>query len=807
MTTRVPGRGPRDADLMIVGEAPGANEVKKGRPFIGASGIELTKMLEETGFIRADAFLTNVCEVRPPENKFASWMKTKASGLLEIDGKYPNGTVCEGRARLRREVEEIKPKLILACGNAPLWALTGEWGITKWHGSIMRAFNGTKLMPLYHPAYILRSWKERYITVHNLRRARREFLFPEVREPEWSFIIRPDWTEICVVLGTLHASLEDGNVKHLACDIETRAGHISCFGMADSDTRAICIPFMTTENPYNYWTPNEEAMIIEKLRGILTHPNVRISGQNWIYDAQYVAKWWGFEVNLDIDTMIAHHTLFPGTPKGLDHLTRLYRDDFFCYWKDEGKNWDPRIHDQEQHWVYNCKDAVNTWAIAHDMPAHLESQGLTNQYEFQMRSWHAIFYAMLRGVRLDMDKKLEYLNVCFEEIAMRERWLDDVTGAPLNPRSPKQLQEFFYERLGEKPIINHKTHNPTTDEKALEALGYRDILYQPICQRINEVRSIGTSRAFCAHPVDRDKRIRCSYNVAGTETFRFNSSEDAFGFGTNLQNITKGDKDFERKRAEDPDCFAMPNLRKLFIPDRGKCIADFDLPQADAQVVAWEADDEELKAIFHDPNADLHDENRKVIYGNVTHFPGKPENKQPRHLTKQGVHLSNYGGSAYMLARTLGITQHEADHFQAIWFGRHPGIKKWQADIEAQLMSQRYVTNRFGFRRFYFDRIEGLLKEALAWIPQSTVAIATNAGIHEAVKIPGVELLLQTHDDAAYQIPIPRKHELIPQIIEASTVTVPYDDTLVFVPGCEESEVSWGDVKKYEAPLQEALCS
>jgi len=159
-----------------------------------------------------------------------------------------------------------------------------------------------------------------------------------------------------------------------------------------------------------------------------------------------------------------------------------------------------------------------------------------------------------------------------------------------------------------------------------------------------------------------------------------------------------------------PNDLTLPNVRKMFIPDPGMIIGDFDLAQADAQVVAWEANDEELKAIFRDPSADLHAENAKTIFGKLT--------DKYRKLAKAGVHATNYGSGARTLASALGITVHEAERFQRRWFEAHPGIKEWHQRTLHSLQTKRMVTNAFGFRRYYFDRIEGLLPEALAWVPQ-----------------------------------------------------------------------------------------
>src|SRR5690606_31691518 len=100
----------------------------------------------------------------------------------------------------------------------------------------------------------------------------------------------------------------------------------------------------------------------------------------------------------------------------------------------------------------------------------------------------------------------------------------------------------------------------------------RDALLAPICEFINEVRSLGTYRAVCNVDLDHDKRFRCSYSIPGTDTYRFASKSDAFGFGRNLQNITSGFEDMEEHEKQqllEMGVLLKPNLRKLLVPDPG----------------------------------------------------------------------------------------------------------------------------------------------------------------------------------------------------------------------------------------------
>lgn len=230
----------------------------------------------------------------------------------------------------------------------------------------------------------------------------------------------------------------------------------------------------------------------------------------------------------------------------------------------------------------------------------------------------------------------------------------------------------------------------------------------------------------------------------------------------------------------------LPNIRKLFIPDPGYTICDTDLDRADLQVVVWEANDDDLKSKLRD-GADIHLENAKDIFG-------VDSAKAKRPLAKAGVHATNYGANARTLARALGITIREAELFQRRWFDAHPGISDWHARVLGMVQGARTVRNAFGFRRYYFDRVDHILPEALAWIPQSTVAVVTNKGIvnlHE--KVPEVQILLQVHDSLVWQVRTSMFHYVKPRVKKALEVIVPYEDPLIIPVGLKASEKSWGE--------------
>ncbi len=134
------GEGNPKAELMFVGEGPGEQEDLSGRPFVGRAGQLLEKIIEAMGLKRSDVFIANVVKCRPPNNR-----------APEPD------EVATCKPFLLNQIKVIKPKVIVALGATALKCLiTTDVKITQMRGRFT-AFEGTKLMPTYHPAYLLRN--------------------------------------------------------------------------------------------------------------------------------------------------------------------------------------------------------------------------------------------------------------------------------------------------------------------------------------------------------------------------------------------------------------------------------------------------------------------------------------------------------------------------------------------------------------------------------------------------------------------------------------------------------------------------
>lgn len=138
-TNTVPGEGPPAPELVFVGEGPGADEDASGRPFVGAAGQLLEKMIVAMGLRREDVFIGNVVKCRPPGNR--------APEPDEVAACLPF---------LEAQLTALKPKVICLLGATPLKALLGLTGITRLHGK-RHDWRGTPVIPTFHPAYLLRN--------------------------------------------------------------------------------------------------------------------------------------------------------------------------------------------------------------------------------------------------------------------------------------------------------------------------------------------------------------------------------------------------------------------------------------------------------------------------------------------------------------------------------------------------------------------------------------------------------------------------------------------------------------------------
>lgn len=564
--------GPRDAKVLVVGEAWGFEEERAKLPFIGAAGKELDRMLAEAGLPRGSVLTASTIDAKPYGNDFNSLLRPiKDKGIVHR-GIHPTPELMAGFAKLEQLVDAVKPSLIIAAGNWPLFALSDYAtpttdrgyklpnGASKWRGSQLYSnpIGGRRypLLPIIHPTSILKEQGYRAPTVHDLRARGARFINGQTKwdPPNHNHVIKPKLWQVQDFFRRTLGDLERGPVR-LSVDLETyRRRWISVVGIADAhESYALPLFYVDRskgeERTINYWSVPEEIQLFETLRQILEHPNVRILGQNFIYDTQWFHRLYNIQAKVSFDTMVAHHLAYPGTPKALDYLASLYCD-HYVYWKDESGDWDNFPEDAERYWLYNAKDIRATYEIAGVLENVIKHEKLEELLLDRMDQWEMAREMMLRGINFDTSLQREMRLELLEQANRIQHWLLSVvpsqwqytsTGKPWFSSNPGTAT-ILYQVLGLPEQLHKKRKNLTVDGEALSALRALPEAkwLSPLLERLSYLRSL---QVFISNFLDAkaslDGRMRCTFNIAHPDTFRWSSNSNGFGEGTNLQNIPK----------------------------------------------------------------------------------------------------------------------------------------------------------------------------------------------------------------------------------------------------------------------------
>ena len=357
-STYVPPTGLSNAKVMVVGEAPGENEEKQLKPFVGDAGQFVERYIGRAGYEWEKTFRTNLCKYRPEDNKFHNLL---GSGELE-----------KGLEELNEEIEKVNPNLIIAFGNWPMWYLTGKanskgtpgTGITSWRGSVVEgserylpAASGKKVLITFHPAYIIRpaGFGNHPIFFNDLKRVKEEAKSPKLTYPTFeTYIDPPNLREIAD---------EMSKSEWLTVDIETFGNSLACVGFADSVDRALCI---TYEYPGDGWE------VVQQLLSCKAKKNF----QYGVLDINYLWHYYGWEVeNYAFDTFIASANLLPELPRSLAFLNSIYTP--FPYYKEDRKKY-RETGDLSSLWTYNVQDCISQhWVMLEQFKELEELYGLS----------------------------------------------------------------------------------------------------------------------------------------------------------------------------------------------------------------------------------------------------------------------------------------------------------------------------------------------------------------------------------------------------------------------------------------------
>jgi len=333
--------------ILLLGEAFGAKENLFNHGFVGNSGAELGRMLIAAGTVpniltnypgeldmikfwqtlreEYDIEIANVFNAQPEGNKIEKFFTSAKEGNSKLPplapGKYVRWDMMHHIEALHAKLEALEPTLVIALGNAACWATLGETKITNIRGTVKISPRfGFKVLPTFHPAYVLRQWNTRTIVLSDLQKANKEALTKNINRIKRWVTVQPSLSDI------MEWILRPA--EFYAVDIETSLKQISMIGFARSSADAIVIPFIDDMNPgYNYWpTVNEEIHAWKLVDKLLKKPVPKIF-QNGIFDLTYILMSNLRPVMCNHDTMLLHHSLYPEMLKGLGFLGSIYSEE------------------------------------------------------------------------------------------------------------------------------------------------------------------------------------------------------------------------------------------------------------------------------------------------------------------------------------------------------------------------------------------------------------------------------------------------------------------------------------------------
>ena len=499
-----------NAKLLIVLPFPAIEDAKKQKHLTSKGGRQLLKMLATLGMSEDDISLVHIIPYYPKGGTLVSLNYAEVKVYTEL---------------LRRKILHLDPMCILALGELPMKTLTVADNISNYRGSVLRCklCPNHKVLISYEPSKFFefrKGWgalrkKNEYEYQYDFLRILDNLDSRELKRKQIDSHIEEN-------LDVFRSQfLKEDYINHhesmLSFDIE-------CIG-----TDLVSISFSSDVNsayimPLHNFTTRKFCEALRLINEILTSPVAKVA-QNGNFDIFYLGYYYNVKVyNFAFDTLLAQHSLYSNTAKGLDFLASIYTDE--PYWKDEGKQWKDKNINWQEFYEYNGKDSANTLEIALAQKPLLKARGVESIFQRSMALCYPIVSMELRGVLIDPATQKELLDEARLIYGKLEHLLNELLGFELNIRSPKQVKEFLYDTL--KLPKRYKAGKPTADVEALESLIH---LGGPAIKIIMLMRDYHKRTTFYNVKKAADGRVRTTFKIGGTETGRLSSSKSISGTG------------------------------------------------------------------------------------------------------------------------------------------------------------------------------------------------------------------------------------------------------------------------------------
>lgn len=664
---RIPPQKPFNSDIVIVGMAPGSDELKKQTPFVGRSGKLLRETLDVSGFTQIP-YITNALLCKPLNENNVSKDAIK---------------LC--RERVVEEVKSAQPKFIIALGNIALASLqnTNKLKIGSVHSVPLKWVEdeNVTIIPIYHPAKILRNAGEYQTFLNAFIYANKLYKGEKVKDPgetKWTVVESIDQAK------QIEKDIFDNDV--ISCDVETvglnpKTAKLLCIGFGIEKNKAIVFPW--------------EEQFIPYIKSIIENSRAKFVYHRSQFDTA-VLWWHGINAIADEDTILQHYALNENVGNhDLKILSIRYlgAKDYDSIINKLSKNKTRMdLVPKELLYEYLAKDCDYTLQLYNIFKNQVDNNLYANKLyrhilipavNFLRRMSITGFmvnkqYLSKYKIELKRDlTKLEFeISNIVGNLYNREQYMQDskAKSAPehFNTRSPDQKRWLLFTQMELRPNIRKitKTGKLSVDVEVLESIEDGGEILKLILRHSKLTKIYSTYVVGIENKLDDDLRLRASFNPQATVTGRLSSSKP------NMQNIPRDDK-----------------VKNIFVASEGKTLIEADYKGLELRILAHFSQDPFLIKCFQD-GRDLHDEMSIAIFG--------PNFTKEQRVAVKGVNFGiAYGREAYSIAQEFGISVKDAQRIIDDWFAKAPKAKEYMDWCIAHLHSKKpFVTPFYRQRRY-----------------------------------------------------------------------------------------------------------
>lgn len=724
--------------LFVIGQAPGKNETKHGKPFIGESGKLLQITLENNGISREDVTLTNVVSCRPqknddPPSEAVECCRPRLEA--ELGNESPIGAeASESREGNPRE-GNLGPhgpseSIVLALGNTAIKSvLKDKPKVTKDRvgpPKFSPYYPNKLIVPTFHPAACLRN-PDQY-----------QFLETDVQKIHNA--ARVNWTDPNFKVfdeNVYEAKIALSQIKNdyydpLAIDLEVGEEKDDSFGHPEK-VLSVGIAYSANDGIVIGERAIEDRQVREMLASIIR--TKRHIWHNAKYDLQVL-----FNVGLANgkaywDTMLASYCIDERRGiHGLKYLAKEYlgAPDWDAEVKKEGFENVPR----EQLYKYNVFDAVATFRLYElQLDDNRWDHNAQKLMDFLMEAQHVLMHVEIEGIKVDRDALDDLELKLSADLHEKEKELQPETldwlnylktknrPTEFNPNSPYQVLAVLKE-LG---VIL-----PDTDKNTLKEARNRLTKNDEAGTFINELlehrriaKLYGTYVKGVRQRLYKD-RMHTTFLLHGTTTGRTSSRE------VNIQNVPR-DK----------------SIRRIYIPEENNSFVQLDFANIEGRITFVLSNCESGRRILEE-GRDIHGEVAEKVYGpNYT--------KEQRTKAKSIVHGTNYARTPHGIARDpeIGLDLNQATELYQSYKNLVPEVFQWHEDMKERIFSDSDLITPFGRKRRFAlvtdQNWEDIYKEGLAFLPQSIASDITLSCVIELWKI-GYKVRNFVHDSVILEV-------------------------------------------------------